>query len=124
MAVGHLGEHRRGLVVDRSLNAVLLVCRDIRQLQQNLWLFGGRGWLHDLAVALDGDRPARRRAERGNGTPDRARYDRGRLKTAWRKRRDDGRSRREGSNLAGPGAIAFGVMRTERAFGQGNGCPI
>ena len=50
--------------------------------------------------ARRGDRPDRRRAQRGDGAPNRARHDRRRREATWLERRDDGRSRREGGGLA------------------------
>ena len=57
-----LGERPRGAVVDGGFDAVLLVRRHLRQLQQNIRLAWCRHRLHGLAVAFRGDRPAWRRA--------------------------------------------------------------
>jgi len=99
LALGHLGERCRGIAVDRSLHVVLLVRRQLRQLQPQIWFPWRRRRLHGLVMDLSRDCPARRRAQCGNGAPDRSRHDGRRVEAPWFKRCDDGRSRRRSANL-------------------------
>ena len=59
--------------------------------------------LHDLVVDLGGDRSARRRAQRGDGAPDRSGHDARWLEASRLKRRDDGGSRWEAPSIGCPG---------------------
>ena len=52
LALGHLGQRCRGHRLARALALVHLVCREIRQLQQDLWHARRRDRLHGLDVAL------------------------------------------------------------------------
>src|SRR6476660_8871124 len=97
--MGHLGQHPWGAAMDGKLHAVLFLCRHIRQLQQDIRLAWSWSRLHGLVVDLSSDRPARRRAQRGDGAPDCSRYDGRRLEASWLTRCDDGRSCRRGTSL-------------------------
>jgi hypothetical protein len=99
LALGHMGEHPRRIAVDGNIHAVLLVRRHLRHLQQNIRLPWCWRRFHGLVVDLSGDRPARRRAQRADGTPDRARHNGRRFEAPRFKRSDDGRSRRRGTNI-------------------------
>ena len=52
MEVGHAGRHRGGRAVARRVDAVLVVCGELRQLQRDLRLARRRDRLHDLDLDL------------------------------------------------------------------------
>ena len=86
---------RRG-GLDRGLDAVLLVRGELRQLQRDLWLAGRGGRVHDLDLAVDHRRPARRRDQRRDRAPDRGQLHRSCAEAARRAGRAHGRYRRRG----------------------------
>ena len=65
MAIDHLGECVCGDPVARGFGAVLMVCSQFWELQQNLWLAWRYHRLHDLDVAVDNCRSGGRQAQRG-----------------------------------------------------------
>jgi membrane protein len=46
----HVGEHRRNHRLARGVSFVLLVCRQLRPIQSNLWFIGCGSWIHDMAM--------------------------------------------------------------------------
>ena len=53
MAVGHLGERDCLRDLDRGVAAPVLVRRQFRHLQRDLWVARGRDRVHGLDVAFD-----------------------------------------------------------------------
>jgi membrane protein len=74
MDLDHLGQCGRRAALARRVRAFLLLRREFRQLQPDLRLARCSDRLHDVALDLGHCDPARRGAERRDGTPDRARY--------------------------------------------------
>jgi hypothetical protein len=66
MAIDHLGECVWGDPVARRFGAVLMVCSQFWELQQNLWLARRHRWVHDLDVAVDNCRSGGRQAQCGS----------------------------------------------------------
>ena len=64
------GSATAGDPLARGVDAVFLVRRQLRQLQQDLWLTRRRRRLHDLDLAVSGNCPARGRTQCRNGAPD------------------------------------------------------
>ena len=61
MAMGNLGKRHRSCPVARRLDAVLLVCGELRQLRRDLRLAWRRDRLHDVDLAVDHYRSPRGR---------------------------------------------------------------
>ena len=59
MAVGYVGQYFCLPAVDQRLHAVLMVRRQLRQLQSDLRLCRRGGWFHDLDLAVGGHRADR-----------------------------------------------------------------
>ena len=91
MAVDQCRQHRGGDGLARGLLAVLLVSRQLRQLQRDLRGARRRGRPDDVDVALHHRGPGRRRAEFRDRAPDLARLDGGAGEAARRTRRRHGR---------------------------------
>jgi hypothetical protein len=74
VALDQLGQRLCGGRLAHHVDPVLLVRREVRQLQQDLRLAWSRRRFHDLDVALLDHDPSRRGARRRDGAPDRARH--------------------------------------------------
>jgi hypothetical protein len=78
MAIYHLGECICGDPVARGLRAVLMVCSQFWELQQNLWLARRHHGVHDVDVAVDNCRSGGRQAQCGSRASDDGRSEDGR----------------------------------------------
>src|SRR5262249_19075458 len=106
MAMGELGQRVRGRRMDRGIDPVLVVCRELRQLQQNLWVAWRRHRFHGVDVALERCDPHRCRARRRDGAPERSRYDGRAAEAARLARRHNGRHCGSRAGLARDCALA------------------
>ena len=75
VALGDMGQHGGGRVVDSYIHAVLLVCGQLRKLQSPLRLAWSRNRLHGLDLAFCRCHPDRSRAQRRDGAPNCAGHD-------------------------------------------------
>ena len=100
MAMDHLGQRIGVCVMAHRLDPVLLVCREFRQLQQNLRVAWRNHRLYDLGVAVDHRRPRRRPAQCRDRASDGAAEHRGPAAAARGARRENGRYHRSGAELS------------------------
>ncbi len=80
----------------RRIGALLVVCRQLRQVQPDLWVARRRHRVHDLDLAVDHHRAAGRATERRDGAPDRRGHDGGRARAPRQPPSHDGRYGRQG----------------------------
>ena len=90
MALDYLGQRICCDRLARCFGPVLMVRGEFRQLQQDLWLAGRGGRLHDLDLDLDHRRSTWRQAQCGDGTPDGPRKHHWATKTDRETRRKNG----------------------------------
>ena len=101
LAVGQRRQRFCGGHLDRRVVSVLVVSRELCQLQRHVRLVRRGGRPDGVAVDFDHRGSAGRRVERRDRAPDSARLDRGRRKAARRARRGDGRHRRRRPDQSG-----------------------
>ena len=108
LALGQLGRGRRDRHLDARLHRVLDLRPELRQLQRDLRLARRRRHPADVVLAVGLHRTAGRRAQLGDGAPDRARFDHGPAEAARPTRRLRRRPRRRGAliTLAGLALIS------------------
>ncbi len=99
VALGDLGQCHGRDTLAWGVDAVFLVCCQLRQLQQNLWLARCGRRLHGLDLAVGGNRSAWRRAQCRDGAPDGYRQYAGRPPSARVPGRQHGGSRRRVARL-------------------------
>jgi hypothetical protein len=99
MAVDYRGERLRGNRMDRHVDWLFMVRRQLRQLQQDLWIAGRSCRPHVLAMALGCNHPDRRRAGCRNGASDGAGYNSWPGQADGSARRHDGGYYRRGTKL-------------------------
>ena len=100
LGMGHRRQRVRGSDVDHRVVPLLLVSRQLRQLQRHLRFAGRRRRPDDLAVDFDDRGAARRRTQRRDRASDRTRFNHRRREAARSARRGDGRHRRRPTNVA------------------------
>src|SRR6266850_8265679 len=99
MALDYLGQRIRCGRMARRFGPILMVCREFRQLQQDLWLARRDHRLHDLDLDLDYRRSDRCQAQCGDGTSDSPREHHRATKAARETRGENGRYSRGGTGV-------------------------